>query len=247
MPITPCTNSGTNDDRPEHRHPDQPHRERRSRPPSRSRRRSNGRIGSRHPPLDHANTASSAAAATSAPTHLAGRPRVLAGRPRRARAAAARCRRRAARAEPVDRVLGRFSVRRGIVSADHEQGEASDGQVDVEDPAPGRVVDDEPADERTDDRRGGERGADQPLVAAAVARRDDLADRREREREEPAGADPLDGAEDDELAACSAPGRRAPSRRGRARSRSGTAAGGRGCRRASRTAARSRWRRACRR
>ena len=47
--------------------------------------------------------------------------------------------------------------------------------------------------------------ADQPLVAAAVARRDDHPDHRERQREEAAGADALDGAEDDELAPCSAP------------------------------------------
>src|SRR5205085_2252096 len=42
-------------------------------------------------------------------------------------------------------------------------------------------------------------GADQPLPAAAVARRHDAADHREREREEAAGAEALDAAEDDEL------------------------------------------------
>src|SRR2546429_9798192 len=41
--------------------------------------------------------------------------------------------------------------------------------------------------------------ADQSLVVAAVARRDDAPDDREREREEPAGAEALDGAEDDQL------------------------------------------------
>ncbi len=45
----------------------------------------------------------------------------------------------------------------------------------------------------------GEGRADQPLVAAAVARRDDHADRGEREREEPACAEALDGPEEDEL------------------------------------------------
>src|SRR5205807_4139277 len=82
---------------------------------------------------------------------------------------------------------------------DDQQRQAADRQVDVEDPAPGGLVDDEAADERADDRGGRERGSDQPLVAAAVARRDDVADGGEREREEAAGPQTLDTAEDDQL------------------------------------------------
>src|SRR5207244_441421 len=41
--------------------------------------------------------------------------------------------------------------------------------------------------------------ADQALVAAAVPWGDDVPDRREREREEPAGAETLDRPEDDQL------------------------------------------------
>ena len=51
-------------------------------------------------------------------------------------------------------------------------------QVDVEDPAPREVVDEEAAEQRADDRRDAEDRAEEPLVAAAVARRDDVADRR---------------------------------------------------------------------
>ena len=82
---------------------------------------------------------------------------------------------------------------------DDDERDAADRQVDEEDPAPARVVDDEAADRRADDRRRGEDRADQALPAAAVARRDDVADHGEREREEPAGADALHRAEDDEL------------------------------------------------
>ena len=74
---------------------------------------------------------------------------------------------------------------------DDDERDTADRQVDEEDPAPGRVVDDEPADRRPDDRRRGEHRADQPLPLAPVARRDDVADHGEREREQAAGADPL--------------------------------------------------------
>src|SRR5438046_2383209 len=75
----------------------------------------------------------------------------------------------------------------------------ADRQVDVEDPAPARVVHDEPTDERADNRGAGEDRADQPLVAPAVAGRDDHPDHREGQREDAAGPDALDGAEDDQF------------------------------------------------
>ncbi len=82
---------------------------------------------------------------------------------------------------------------------DDDQRETADREVDEEDPAPARVVDDEAADRRPDDRRRSEDRADQALPAAAVARRHDVADHGQREREEPAGADSLNRAEDDQL------------------------------------------------
>src|SRR5205823_2555146 len=94
---------------------------------------------------------------------------------------------------------------------DDDERETADRQVDVEDPAPGRVVDDQPADRRADDRGGREGRADQALVAAAVARRDDVADRGDRERDQAARANALDPAEDGEHPADREPvtGRRA--------------------------------------
>ncbi len=62
-----------------------------------------------------------------------------------------------------------------------------------------RVVDDETADRRPDDRRRGEDGADQPLPAAAIPRRHDVADHGEREREDPARAEALHRAKEHEL------------------------------------------------
>src|SRR5205085_248471 len=57
---------------------------------------------------------------------------------------------------------------------------------------------------------GREDAPDQALVAASVARRDDAPDDREREREEPTGAEALERAEDDQLRH---PPRRAAERR----------------------------------
>src|SRR5829696_6627252 len=119
-------------------------------------------------------------------------------RPRRAPAGASSCPAEDARAEPVDVVLLFVGPLRHRCE-DHGERHAADGQVHVEDPAPARVVDDEATDQRPDDRRGGEDRADQPLVAAAVARRHDHPDHREGQRKDPARADALDRAEDDEL------------------------------------------------
>ena len=60
-----------------------------------------------------------------------------------------------------------------------------------------------------------EDGAEVALVAAALARRDDVADHRERQRHQAAAAEALDGAEGDQLLDVLARSRRAASRRGR--------------------------------
>jgi hypothetical protein len=82
---------------------------------------------------------------------------------------------------------------------DYHQREHPDRDVDVEDPAPGEVVDEEPAEERSDHRRDAEDRSEEALVAAAVARRDDVADDREGHHEETAAAEPLQRAERDQL------------------------------------------------
>ena len=82
---------------------------------------------------------------------------------------------------------------------DHGHGDEADGHVDVERPAPAGLVDEDPAERRADERPKDEGRPEQPLIAAARARRDDHADRRVREREQPSRAHPLDDAEGDEL------------------------------------------------
>ncbi len=107
------------------------------------------------------------------------------------------------RAEVVDDVVhpigGRVERR-----ADDDEREHSDGQVDVEDPPPREVVDEEPSDERADDGRDAEDCAEEPLVPAAIARRDDVPDHRDRDDDEAAGTEPLQCTERDELGHVSA-------------------------------------------
>ena len=83
--------------------------------------------------------------------------------------------------------------------ADDQHREDADGQVHVEDPAPREVGDEEAAEQGSGHRRDRENGADQAHVAAALAGRDDVRDDRLRADHEPAGADPLQRAEADQL------------------------------------------------
>ena len=102
-------------------------------------------------------------------------------------------------AEVVDRVARLLDacVERG---RDHHERDGADRQVDVEDPAPGEVVDEEAAEQRPDDRRDAEDAAEVALVLAALARRDDVADDGERRHHQAAGAEALQRAERDQLA-----------------------------------------------
>ena len=52
---------------------------------------------------------------------------------------------------------------------------------------------------RADEERDAEDGAEEALVLAALGRREQVADDRERDREERAGAEALDAAEQDQL------------------------------------------------
>ena len=131
--------------------------------------------------------------------------------------------------------MARISARRVERDRDHAERDDPHRQVDVEDPAPAQVVDEEAAEQRADDRRDPEHRAEVALVLAALARRDDVADDGQRDHDQPAGAEALHGAKADQLPHALRRGRRAPSRRGRSRSRPG----GRSCAR--------RGRRACRR
>lgn len=57
----------------------------------------------------------------------------------------------------------------------------------------------QPAEQRAEDARGAEDGAEQPLVLAAFPGRHEVADDRHGQDHEPAAAQALDGAEGDEL------------------------------------------------
>jgi hypothetical protein len=83
---------------------------------------------------------------------------------------------------------------------DDEQRERAERQVQPEDPAPGRRVRERAAQQRPGDRRERPHRADEPLVAAALAGREEVCDRRLGEREQPAGAEALHDARPHELA-----------------------------------------------
>ena len=131
------------------------------------------------------------------PDRLDRPPRV--GRPTEAREEHHRG--QASRQQPCPEVVDRVScaVCTGVEGdRDHRQCEQTDGQVDVEDPMPGEAVDEEPTDQRPDHGGDAEDGAEVPLVAAAVARRHDVADRSSRDHHQPAAAETLQRTERDQ-------------------------------------------------
>ena len=87
----------------------------------------------------------------------------------------------------------------GTCARDDDQRDDADRHVDVEDPAPGELLDEDAAEQRADDARHAEHRAEQALVAAALAGRDDVADDRLGADHQPAAAEALDGAEGDQL------------------------------------------------
>ena len=82
---------------------------------------------------------------------------------------------------------------------DDGEGQQAQRQVDVEDPAPGELIDDEAAEQRADHRREAEDAAEEALIAAALARRHDVADDGDGGDDEAAAAEALDDAEGDQL------------------------------------------------
>jgi hypothetical protein len=81
----------------------------------------------------------------------------------------------------------------------HRERCRTERQVHVEDGAPGDMRRQEAADQRPGDARDTEDRAEQAGVAAALARRHDIANRRLSTHQEAAGAEPLDRAEHDQL------------------------------------------------
>lgn len=101
-------------------------------------------------------------------------------------------------AEVVDRVL--LGARRDAQhGGDDDERDETDGEVDVEHPAPGELVDEQSAEQRAEHAGRAEHGAEESLVAAAFAGRDDVAHDRHRQHDQPAAAQALERAEADEL------------------------------------------------
>ncbi len=86
-----------------------------------------------------------------------------------------------------------------IRQRDHDRRENAQRQIQIEDPAPGQRVRDVAADQRAGDRRDAPDAAEDRLRPCALLERVQLADDRHAERDDRAGAQPLDRAEDDEL------------------------------------------------
>jgi hypothetical protein len=84
-------------------------------------------------------------------------------------------------------------------AGDHGQRHEPERQIDVEDPAPGQLIDEEAAEQRPDQSRQAPNAAEQPLIAPPLARRNEIADHRDRRHHQAAAADPLHEAEGDEL------------------------------------------------
>ena len=87
-------------------------------------------------------------------------------------------------AQVVEVAGRRLAVDRGQVAVDDDEADRADGQVDEEDPVPAEVVRQPAAQQRTDDRGDAEDGAEETLVAAALTRREEVADDRQRDRED---------------------------------------------------------------
>jgi hypothetical protein len=94
---------------------------------------------------------------------------------------------------PLRRLRGTEGAR------DHGERDRPEREVDVEDPAPGEVVDEEAAEQRTGDDRDSEHRSEQALVAAAVARCDEVANDGHRHHDQAPAAEALHGAEGDQL------------------------------------------------
>ena len=82
---------------------------------------------------------------------------------------------------------------------DHDQRKHAQRHVDVEDPAPRKMLDDKPAQQRSDDRRQSEHAAEQALVTAAFGGRNDVGNGGHGHDHQTAAAEPLQRAQHDQL------------------------------------------------
>ncbi|MDZ7727088.1 MAG: hypothetical protein U5Q44_02205 [Dehalococcoidia bacterium] len=100
--------------------------------------------------------------------------------------------------QEVDRRLAAVDPNFGQRVPDRGKGDHGHGQVDEEDPAPANGVGEEAAEDRPDHAREAEDAREQPHVAAALDRREEVTGGREHGRKEDAAANALEGPKDDE-------------------------------------------------
>ena len=72
--------------------------------------------------------------------------------------------------------------------ADHQQGKQPQRQINVEDPAPRGMLHDKPADQRPNHRCQPKYAAEEPLIAAALGRRDHIGHRCHADHHQSAAA-----------------------------------------------------------
>ena len=102
-------------------------------------------------------------------------------------------------AEVVDVPVG-VRVANGRQGApDDEEHDRADRNVDVEDPLPAEVVGDQAAEAGPEQRAEPEDRTEEALVLAALRWSEDVADDRQRDREQRAGTESLEPSECDEL------------------------------------------------
>ncbi len=157
-----------------------------------------GRIGSAARPSHHTNSADSTTPATSRP-EISAVPQPTSLTADQAEQQAGHAADHERGAEVVDAVLAPDVLEPVQRAVGDDQRDDAQRDVDEEDPVPGQVVDEEPAEQRTGDRGDGEHRAEVALVATPLPRGDDVADDRERQRHETAGAEALDAPRRDEL------------------------------------------------
>ncbi len=105
------------------------------------------------------------------------------------------------RPQVVDDVMDLTQVA-GDLAGHDEEGHRADGDVDVEDPAPGEVVDEHAAEQRADDAGETEDSAEKTHVLAPLPGRDDVSDDGLSAHHEAAAPKALDGPEHDQLDQC---------------------------------------------